>query len=385
MNDQLLLQRAKDAFDFTCQVRHHLHSIPEPGFAETKTQQYICKTLDGLGIPYTTERTWVIATIEGAGPGETIALRADMDALPIQEKTGLPFTSTHDGWMHACGHDAHMAIQLGAAKVLMELRDTFSGTVRLLFQPAEETEGGAQPMIREGAMEGVSKVYGLHVAAQAPVGIASRPGPMYAACDELFIHVLGRKGHGAHPTTGVDAIVIAAQLITALQTLVTREAEATDPVIFTVGSIHGGTACNILCDDVELHATLRTLYPGTRDRFRSRITALSEGIARAMGGDVSVKINPGYCACVNHSEEADRVLRIAARLFGEEKTRLLQNSSMGGEDFAFYLQEAPGAIYLLGCGSKASLHNEAFTLDEDCLSTGVAMQVALVLDSLGNK
>lgn len=386
MTDSMLKERAALVADFTKEARRALHRIPERGFSEHRTQAYIRQTLEAIGVPFTAERTWVIGTIRGGKPGKTVALRADIDALPIQEKTGLPFQSEHEGFMHACGHDAHAAILLGTAKLLWAMREQIPGTVRLLFQPAEETTGGAEPMIAAGAMRGVDAVYALHVAAQAPVGrIAVKPGPMYAASDELFIDILGVKGHGAHPRSGVDAIAVAAQVIPALQQLVTRETEATDSAVITIGSIHGGSACNILCDEVRLHGTLRTLTQALRDQFHRRIPEVCEGIARAMRGDARVRVAHGYCACLNDQEEAARVARTATRLFGADNHMTLANSSMGAEDFAFFLREAPGAIYHLGCGSDAGLHNECFVLDEDCLVTGVTMHAALVMSFLSGE
>ncbi|MDL2318769.1 M20 family metallopeptidase [Eubacteriales bacterium OttesenSCG-928-A19] len=382
-HDTQILALADSLADWTANTWHDLHRIPERGFEEVKTAAYIRARLDEIGIPYTAERTWTIGTIEGGLPGKTVALRADIDALPIQENTGLPFASEHPGMMHACGHDSHTAMLLGAARLLWEMRASLPGTVRLLFQPAEETSGGAKPMIDAGAMKGVDAVYGLHVAAQAPVGrIATRPGPMYAATDEFFIDVLGKSGHGAHPVSGVDAIVIAAQIITALQTVITRETEATESAVFTVGSIHGGTACNIIADKVSLDCTLRTLTPEMREWMHQRIPALCEGIAQAMGGDVSIRIWKGYCAAVNNAEEAGRVLSVAERLFGAENTKVLAASSMGAEDFAYYLLEAPGAIYHLGCGGSVSVHNDGFTVDEGCLRVGVAMHAAMAFEYL---
>lgn len=384
MNEQRFKERAFALADWTRDVRRQLHQIPEPGFGEIKTNAFIRQRLEEIGIPYTAERTWIIATITGGKPGKTVALRADIDALPIEEETGLAYASKNPGWMHACGHDAHTAIQLGAARLLYEARDEIPGSIRLLFQPAEETIGGAEPMIAAGAMDSVDAVYGLHVAAQAPTGrIATRAGAMYAACDELFIDVLGRSGHGAHPRSGVDAVAIAAQMICALQTLVSREIEATESAVLTFGSIHGGTTNNILCDEVKLHGTLRTLTPKVRDQFGQRIREMCEGVARVMGGDARVHIRLGYCPCVNDALEAGRVLSVAERLLGREKTYTLTSSSMGGEDFAYYLHKAPGAIYHLGCGLQSEpLHNNRFCLDEDCLPLGVMMQAALAMDFL---
>ncbi len=383
MNETALREKAQALAGWTADVFHRLHQIPEIGDSEFETSALIKATLDEIGVPYTFENTWVIATIEGATPGKTVAIRADMDALPLEEKTCLPYASAHPGRMHACGHDAHTAILLGTAKLLWDVKGELPGTARLLFQPAEETTGGAARMIAAGAMKGVDAVYGLHVAAQAPTGrIGCKAGPMYAACDELFIDILGKKGHGAHPASGVDAIVIAAQVITALQTLVTRETEATDSVIVTIGSIHGGTTNNILCDEVRLHGTLRTLTPEKREQFLRRIPELCDGIARAMGGGTRINIRNGYCACVNDEKEAGRVLTVAERLFGQENLKVLNCSSMGAEDMAYFLREAPGAMYHLGSGSDAPGHNELFRVDDACLPTGILMHAALVFDYL---
>lgn len=383
MDTRTIREKAEALSAYVQEARRAPHRIPEAGFCERKTHAFLCAKLDKLGIPYRTEKTWIIGTIHGARPGKTVALRADMDGLPIQEATGLPFSSEHEGFMHACGHDAHAAILLGAARLLQQARACFAGNVRLLFQPAEETTGGAKPMIAAGAMEGVDAVYGLHVAATAPVSrIACRAGAMYAASDELLIDILGKSGHGAHPPNGVDAIVIAAHVVMALQTLITREMEATDAAIITIGSIQGGHAHNILCDHVALHGTVRTLRPEMREQLAARIPALVSGIAAAMGGEARITLNGGYCACVNDAREAARVLSVAEAMLGAENTHMLRASSLGAEDFAYYLLHAPGAIYHLGCGGEHTLHSELFTLDEACLTTGVAMQAALAIDFL---
>ena len=394
MKYQQIKGLAESLAPYCTEARHTLHSIAELSNQEFKTNAYLCEKLDEIGVPYRTEKTWIIGTIEGCldtgglgaggSPGKTVALRADIDALPIQEQTGLPYASKHPGVMHACGHDAHAAIQLAVAKLLYGLRDQFHGTVRLLFQPAEETTGGAVPLIQAGAMLNVDAVYGLHVVPQAPVGrIACRPGPMYAATDALHIDILGKKGHGAHPACGVDAIAIAAQVITALQTLISREIEATESSVITIGTIHGGTANNVLCDEVKLYGTLRTLTEDIRVQMHRRIPALCQGIAAAMGGGARTRIEAGYCACLNDVDEANRVLSVAEEMFGAAQTYILRNSSLGAEDFAYYLKEAPGAIYHLGCGGDAPGHNEMFAVDDACLPVGVAMQAALALGALG--
>jgi amidohydrolase len=384
MHEQALKRKAQALESYVIEARRALHRIPETGFAEEKTNALLRRYLDEIGVPYTGEKTWLIAEIEGGKPGKTVGIRADIDGLPLQEETDLPYASDHPGWMHACGHDMHAAILLGTAKLLFEMREEIPGRVRLFFQPAEETVGGAEPMIAAGAMQGVDAVYALHVASQAPVGqIACKAGPMYAACDTLHIDILGRKGHGAHPRSGTDAIIIAGQVLTALQTLITRELEATESAILTIGAIHGGTAQNILCDEVKMLGTMRTLDRRVREQMYHRLPALITGIAEAMGGEARVQIETGYDPTINDETEAARVMRLAGRLFGAAHFKPLRESSMGGEDFGYFLREAPGALYHLGTGSAMPLHNGQFDPEEACMLTGLVMHAALALDYLG--
>ena len=369
-------------------IRRRLHRIPERGFAEVKTQQVIMETLDALGIPYTTERTWVVGVIEGALPGQVVALRADMDALPLEEPEGLPFRSEHPGMMHACGHDAHMTMVLGAAKVLMGMRDRLPGTVKLLFQPAEETDGGAEPMVQRGVMENphVDRVYGLHVQPYLPVGvIETRAGTLNASTDEVELTIHGRASHGAYPESGADAIVCAAQVITTLQTLVSRNVSPLASAVLSLGMISGGTAGNIICDRVSLRGTLRTANGEIRAMMKRRIEEVASGVAAAMGCTAEVGITSGYAALVNDEAEASRVMRVGARLLGEKNVVRKAAPSMGGEDFSFFCECVPGAFFHLGCVKKEDmpaplLHSRDFHLDEDCLTVGAMMHVALVLD-----
>ena len=369
-------------------IRRRLHRIPERGFAEVKTQQVIMETLDALGIPYTTERTWVVGVIEGALPGQVVALRADMDALPLEEPEGLPFRSEHPGMMHACGHDAHMTMVLGAAKVLMGMRDRLPGTVKLLFQPAEETDGGAEPMVQRGVMENphVDRVYGLHVQPYLPVGvIETRAGTLNASTDDVELTIHGRSSHGAYPESGADAIVCAAQVITSLQTLVSRNVSPLASAVLSLGMISGGTAGNIICDRVSLRGTLRTANGEIRAMMKRRIGEVASGVAAAMGCTAEVRITSGYAALVNDEAEAGRVMRVGARLLGEKNVVRKAAPSMGGEDFSFFCERVPGAFFHLGCVKKEDmpaplLHSRDFHLDEDCLTVGAMMHVALVLD-----
>ena len=374
--------------DWMVDIRRRLHRIPERGFAEVKTQQVIMETLDALGIPYTTERTWVVGVIEGALPGQVVALRADMDALPLEEPEGLPFRSEHPGMMHACGHDAHMTMVLGAAKVLMGMRDRLPGTVKLLFQPAEETDGGAEPMVKRGVMENphVDRVYGLHVQPYLPVGvIETRAGTLNASTDDVELTIHGRSSHGAYPESGADAIVCAAQVITSLQTLVSRNVSPLASAVLSLGMISGGTAGNIICDRVSLRGTLRTANGEIRAMMKRRIAEVARGVAAAMGCTAEVCITSGYAALVNDEAEAGRVMRVGARLLGEKNVVRKAAPSMGGEDFSFFCERVPGAFFHLGCVKKEDmpaplLHSRDFHLDEDCLTVGAMMHVALVLD-----
>lgn len=388
MDDQKLKSLVEAEREWIIAKRRELHRVPENGFEEFKTQKIIMDTLDEIGVPYTTERTWVIGLIKGVLPGETVALRADMDALPLDEPEGLSFRSEHPGMMHACGHDAHVAMVLGAAKVLFAMRDELHGQVKLLFQPAEESVGGAEPMVLAGAMENphVDRVYGLHVMPRIPLGkVETRPGTLNASTDTVLLNILGRAGHGAYPESSADAIVCAAQVICALQTLISRNLSPLQSAVLSLGIIKGGTAQNIICDHVEIRGTLRTANREIRAMMKQRIHETAEGIALAMGCRADVSIIPGYAALVNDDNEAARITRVAGRLLGEENVVIKPEPSMGGEDFSFFGDCAPGAFFHLGCVPEEEmpappLHSKDFHIDEDCLTIGTLMHCALVLD-----
>lgn len=388
MEDRELRALVEAQKDWIVNMRRKLHRIPERGFDLFKTQKAVMDALDEIGVPYTTERTWVIGLIEGELPGGVIALRADMDALPIDEPAGCSFASEHPGMMHACGHDAHTAMVLGAAKVLMGMRDKLHGTVKLLFQPAEETDGGAEPMVAAGAMENphVDRVYGLHVMPRLSVGtVETRAGTLNASTDTVVVTVNGKAGHGAYPESSVDAIVCAAQMVTALQTLISRNLSPLSSAVLTFGMIEGGTAQNIICDRVTLRGTLRTANSDIREMMRRRIAEVCHGVASAMGCTADVEVISGYAALVNDENEAARVTRVGARLFGDAHMLEKKEPSMGGEDFSFFSDCAPGAFFHIGCSpvdkaDPAPLHSKDFDLDENCLTIGTLMHVALVMD-----
>ena len=375
--------------DWIIGMRRKLHRIPEDGFKEFKTQKAIMIALDEIGVPYTTERTWVIALIEGTLPGDTVAIRADMDALPLTEPEGCPFRSEHEGMMHACGHDAHVAMALGAAKVLNGLRDQLHGRVKFLFQPAEESIGGAEPMVKAGVMENphVDRIYGLHVMPNLPVGkIETRMGTLNASTDTVKLTIRGKAGHGAYPEQGADALVCAAQVISALQSIVARNVSPLQSAVLTIGMIEGAKAQNIICDEVRMRGTLRTANAELRAMMIRRIIDIATGIATGMDCTAEAEVIPGYAALVNDDAEAARIKRVAGRLFGSENVVDKPAPSMGGEDFSFFSDCAPGAFFHVGCVSPEwmpapPLHSKDFRIDESCLTIGTMMHVALVMDT----
>ena len=388
MNGKTLLAEAIEMKDEIVENRRAIHRAPEVGAHLPQTVQFVEEKLRLLGYEPRELGGGVVAELTGEDMGRCILLRADMDALKVREKTDLPFRS-ENGSMHACGHDMHAAMLLGAAKLLMNHRDLLRGAVRLLFQPAEETDGGALPMVRAGAMEGVCAVYGLHVQPYLNVGqIDTRLGTLNAATNEVRLTVHGRSSHAAHPDEAVDAAVCAAQLLTALQTAVSRSASPLKPCVLTFGEIHGGTACNVICDEVKLNGTLRTVDPELRTLMKRRIREISAGIAAAFGATVDVEITDGYSALINNPAEAARALRLAGELLGRENAMLRADPSMGGEDFSFFAEQAPAAFFHLGCASQqpaAPLHSAGFTVDERCLPIGSVMHCALVFDKLNEE
>ncbi|HHZ19953.1 MAG TPA: amidohydrolase [Firmicutes bacterium] len=392
MNTEALHRQVDAIIDWVVETRRALHQHPELGMEEHQTAEKIAAALAEIGIPYTpgVAGTGIIGIITSGAPGKTVALRADMDALPIQEQTGLAYASRIPGKMHACGHDAHMAIQLGAARVLHEMRNELCGTVKLLFQPAEETTGGAQPMIAAGCMDNplVDYVLGLHVTPQLETGeIWVRYGTLTASSDVFRITVHGKSAHAAYPEESVDAIVIAAQLITSLQTIIARNVSPLTSAVLTLGKIQGGTKENIIADTVELSGTMRTLDQEVRAMMKARIRSIADGICTSMGGSCTVEFEEGYMPIVNNNDVVDVIVQNAEQLLGKAGVIYKENPSLGVEDFAFFCHRCPGAFYYLGCGNKAKGitapgHSPFFQIDEDCLKIGVLLQAVNTLSLL---
>lgn len=395
-----ILAAAKAMQPWLTEIRRDLHQYPELGLEEHRTAARVQGILDEAGIEHQDGigGTGVLGRIEGTAaaqrgqaPAVAVALRADMDALPIQDaKEGKPYRSLQPGKMHACGHDVHTTILLGAAKILTTLREEFSGTVRLLFQPAEETIGGAKLLIKAGALTDppVAAVFGLHVESELDVGkFAVRYGQRNASSDTLHLVIHGVSGHAAYPAHTVDAIVVAAQIISALQTVVSRNVDARDAAVVTFGTIEGGSAANIVANRVELTGTVRTLDPEVRERTLKRVRETAEGVAQALGGRAELTIEPGYDPLINHDPMVEIARANAALLVGEEKVAVRPRANMGVEDFAYYVSRVPGAFFSLGVrneerGIVHPEHHELFDVDEGCLPLGVAIQVMNALSIL---
>lgn len=376
-------QQAQEILPWLIEVRRDFHQYPEIGLEEFRTQEQVMRYLDEMGIPYTKSAgTGIVGLIQGARPGATVALRGDMDALPILEAEDREYRSKIPGKMHACGHDAHMTCLLGAARILNHYKAELAGNVKLFFQPAEETVGGALPMIKEGVLENpkVDAVFGLHVSSDIPAGqIGVKYGQMNASSDDLSIIVRGENGHGAYPHSGRDAIVIAAHVITALQTIVSRNVDPRRAAVITIGMISGGTANNILAQEVKLTGTIRTLEPNVREQVKERIQEVAALTARALGGEAEVTYEEGYTSLINNDALVDLVKRNGEELLGEQHVRINELPNMGVEDFAYFAENVPGAFFHLGVRNEETgcvypVHHPNFDLDERSLAVGAAMQ-----------
>jgi len=367
--------------------RRHLHSHPELSFQEVETAAFVEETLrsfDGLELERPT-RTSVVARLRGARPGRVLALRADMDALPIDEATGLEFASRRPGVMHACGHDAHTAMLLAAARTLAARRDVLAGEVRFVFQHAEETPpGGARELVEAGVMDGVDLVIGGHVASDKPVGrIGAHAGPFAAAADSFSAVVRGRGGHAALPHETIDPVVVAAHVVTGLQSLVSRTVDPMKNAVVSVTRIHGGTADNIVPEAVELGGTVRTFDEELRAAMAERLERVLRGVTGAHGATYELDYRYGYAPVINDADAAAVVRAAASAELGEDALIDVE-PIMGGEDFSAYLARAPGAFFWVGAGGAGAIphHHPQFVIDESALRAGIAVFVRTALDFL---
>lgn len=373
--------------------RRYLHAHPEVSGQEYATRQYLLEQLKKLGIPARTFETHagILATVEGSGPGVVIALRADMDALPIAERNETDYRSQHQGVMHACGHDGHMAILLGVAAALQQSRDKWAGTVKLLFQPSEEDapHGGARKMMQDGVLEKptVDAIFGLHMWPDLPCGeIGIIRGAQMASSDRFSLRLIGASAHAASPHQGTDAVMMAADVLNAFSRIVHRRVDPREAATISVGTIHGGERYNVVAREVVLEGTVRTLSEEVRQQMAANIRQVTAGVCAAYGGDFELSYQFGYPALVNADDEACLVMLTAGRLLGSEKVRTDIKPALGAEDFAFYTGSVPGAFFLLGCGGEDGklrpLHNDEFDIDERALFIGAKVLEDTVLAAL---
>jgi amidohydrolase len=374
--------------DLIIHLRRDLHRIPETAYTEKKTSAYVADYLNKLKLEVQTEiaQYGVVGLMKTGRPGPTLMIRADMDALPLREDTGLAFASGHEGAMHACGHDAHMAMVLGAATVLNKIKNELTGNIKFLFQPAEEGPGGAKPMIEAGVMKNPKVDYsiGCHVWTEIPEGtIGVRPGPFMAAMDRFDIKIKGQGGHGAMPHLCVDALEVGTQVVNALQRIASRHMDPLEPTVVTVGTFHAGTAFNIIPGEAELSGTTRTFNPDTWNTWEARIEKVVRGVCESMGSEFELKYSQGYPATINDDAIAAVVRRCAEKVVGADRV-VIPPRTMGGEDFAFYLQKSKGCFFALGAGREgaAPVHSPKFDFNEDMLPLGVETHCQIGLELL---
>ena len=363
--------------------RRHLHQNPELGFDCYNTAAFIVERLCEMGVDEIHQgiaKTGLVAIINGQGQGPTIGLRADMDALPIAEITGLPYASIIPGKMHACGHDGHVTMLLGAAKYLCETR-RFTGRVALIFQPAEENGGGGQIMVQEHVMErfGVTQVYGIHNAPNVPFGyFRTTPGPIMASVDTATVVLTGKGGHGATPHDCIDPVVAVVGMVQSIQTIISRNVYALDEAIISVTQIHTGTASNIIPETAMFQATIRAFAPEVRALLRRRFHEIVEGHAMAYNVKAEVDYDLGYPATINHEAETGFAAAVAVEIAGPEAVDVNSNREMGSEDFSYMLEACPGAYLFLGTGPGAGLHHPAFDFNDEAAPIGASFFARLV-------
>ncbi len=368
--------------------RRNFHQYPELGFKEHLTAEFVAKKLQAWGIEHQTgvAKTGIVATIEGKKPGPVLAIRADMDALPIQEENEVEYRSRHHGVMHACGHDGHTAIALGTAKYLAQHRANFSGTVKMIFQPAEEGPGGAKPMIEAGVLDNptVDAIIGLHLWNNLPLGtIGVRSGPLMAAVELFNCTIHGKGGHGAMPNQTIDSILVASQVVQALQTIVARNVDPLDAAVVTVGKLHGGTAHNVIAERAELAGTVRYFNPNLEPTIRQRFEQIVAGVCQSHGASYQLNYWQLYPAVINDAAIADLVRSCAAEAIDTPAGIVPECQTMGGEDMSFFLQAVPGCYFFLGSANPAKNlayphHHPRFNFDESVLTRGVEIFVRCV-------
>ncbi len=385
------IDEAQDLFEYTRDLRRDFHKHPEIGFKEIRTASIVAKELNNLGMEVKTGvgQTGVVALLEGKAPGPVVLLRFDMDALPIQEETGADYASVNKGMMHACGHDGHVAIGLTVARLLNNYRNQFNGTIKLIFQPAEEGLGGAELMIADGVLNSPQPdiVLALHIWNEKPVGwIGIVPGPVMAAADTFTVKITGKGGHGAVPNLCNDPILAAAQVINLLQGIVSRNVSPLKSAVVTVASIRGGEVFNVIPSEVEMKGTIRTFEPEVRDLVIKRFYRIVENVSVALECESNIDIKSITPAVINDPDVTNRVQQVASKLLINDQLDFI-STTMGSEDMAFVLQQIPGCYFFIGSANKekkldASHHHPKFDFDESILPKAVGLMVASTMEFL---
>ncbi len=391
MTVEKVKQLAEHYFSKVVEIRRHLHRHPELSFEETNTAEFVFKTLESLGLqPKRMAHTGVVALIEGSQPGSVVALRADLDALPIQELNEVAYKSKNEGVMHACGHDVHTASLLGAAMILNDLKSEFTGTIKLIFQPGEEKlPGGASILIGEGVLENPipKAIIGQHVFPELEAGkVGFRPGKYMASCDEIYITVSGKGGHAAMPHLAIDPILIASHLVIALQQITSRKANPMTPTVLSIGKFVANGATNIIPDHVKLEGTFRTFDEEWRTKAHEEIQSLAKELVQSMGGSCEVEIRKGYPVVDNHLALTERASGCAKSYLGEQNVVELPMRATG-EDFSFYTQVLPGTFYRLGIANPSKgithpVHSAHFDADEESLKIGSGLMAWIAINEL---
>lgn len=387
-----LLAKASGLKESVIAWRRDFHQNPELGFEEKRTADIVASHLERLGLEVTRGigKTGVVGMLRGNSPGPTIGLRADMDALPILDQKSVDYRSKVAGKMHACGHDAHTSILMGAAQFLSQQARPEKGNIVFVFQPAEEGLGGASAMIKDGLLSafGIDAMAGLHVFPGIQTGqVTAVRGVSCAAADRIRINIIGRGGHAAHPHQAIDSVAVTAEVLSALQHIASRQVDPLESVVITIGKIQGGSASNVIAPEVELLGTVRTLNPALREQMPGRIETVVKGVTAALGASYEFDYHFGYPSIVNDDQMVDLLLVTSDQMLGEGKYELVK-PSMGGEDFSYYTERVPGVFFRLGVGNPEKqtnypLHHPMFDIDEDALPIGIAMLSAIALNYLG--
>lgn len=385
-----IIEEIKKNRDYLVALRRDFHQYPELSWEELRTSARIKEELETMGIPYVSmAKTGVLATIEGGLPGKTVALRADMDALPVYEKNDAAYASKNEGRMHACGHDGHTAMLLAAGKLLNQRKDELRGSVKLIFQPAEEIGQGAKQMIAEGCLEGVDNILGIHLWSDFPVGkVSVEEGPRMASADLFEIRVEGRGGHGSLPHQGVDALLVGSALVMNLQSIVSRELSPLESAVVSIGTFQSGTGYNVVANEAHLKGTSRCFDKEVREKLPVIIERIATSTAETYRAKADLAYNFAPPATINDSESSLLAAGSVRKFLGEEGLSKMEKLTVG-EDFAYYLQEVPGLLAFVGAGNPAKgaaypHHHEKFNIDEDALEIGCLLYVQYALDFLNS-